>query len=114
LILIVGIGLSFKLRPVSFFNKTSIPHDLTKGSFNLSEFTKWLEPLILKTGKSPSFLIKDSTLSPEAKRYFLELLESHGAREYSHLKDSFNYVYNSKMFKELDQYIRSENNENSI
>lgn len=114
LTLIIGLGLSFKFRPVSIFNKSSIPRVFTKGPFSLSEFTRWLEPLILKTGKSPSLLIKDSTLSAEAKSYFLQLLESHGAREYSHLKDNFNYVYNSKMFKELDHYMRSECNENSI
>jgi hypothetical protein len=112
--LIIGLVLSLKLRPVSLFNKSSIPRALSREPFSLSEFTRWLEPLILRTGKSPSLLIKDSTLSPEAKRYFLELLEAHGAREYSHLKDNFKYVYNSKMFKELDHYMRSENNENSI
>jgi len=68
--------------------------------------------LILKTGKSPSLLIRDSKLSNESKKYFLDLIDTHGAKEFSHVKDSFHFVYNPKMFKELDRYLKSEKNEN--
>ena len=101
-------------KPKIFFGTNSIPRELVKGPFSLSEFTKWLEPLILKSGKSPYAIIKEGDLSDEAKKYFLELLDAYGAKEYSSLKDQFNYVYRANMFKELDRYIKSEKNENSL
>jgi hypothetical protein len=92
--------------------KNTIPSTFSKGYFSIGDFTRWLEPLILKTGKSPSHIIRDSKLSDESKKYFLDLLDAYGAKEFSYVKDSFHFVYNPKLFKELDHYLKSEKYEN--
>jgi hypothetical protein len=111
-ILLTGFSFFVKKSPSAFMAKNTIPSTFSKGYFSIGDFTRWLEPLILKTGKSPSLLIRESKLSNESKKYFLDLIDTYGAKEFSHVKDSFHFVYNPKMFKELDSYLKSEKHEN--
>lgn len=113
LAVVIALGLIIKKEQLPTFTKHSIPSDFKRGKFNLSEFVRWMTPLIAKTGKSPVAVIKDSELSPEAKTYFIDLLDSNDYKDYSHVKGELKYVYRSDAFKELDKYIRSVKNENT-
>ena len=94
-----------------FQTKGSVPAHFRKGEFSLSEFTKWLSPAIQKTAKSPLTIINESELTPEAKRYFIDLLNSNDYKDYSSDKAQMKYQYNAGHFKELSRYIESTKNE---
>lgn len=111
--LIIALGVIIKKEKLPRFTNSSVPSEFKKGQFSLREFTQWLTPLITKTGKSPLTIIKESDLSPEAKSYFIDLLNSNDYKDYSHTKGQFNFVYKSDSFKELDKYIQSVKNENT-
>lgn len=90
-----------------------IPSSFKKGPFPFSEFVKWMSPLILKTGKSPLLIIKESDLSEESKRYFVDLLTANDYKDYSTRKSEMDYKYQPSYFKELSKYIESIKNESS-
>ena len=113
LAIILVLGWVIKKDKWPTFSTTTIPGHFKKGEFNLSEFTRWLTPLISQTGKSPLCLIKDSELSPTTKTYFIDLLNSNDYKDYSHSKGQFKFVYKTDSFKELDKYIQSVKNENT-
>lgn len=94
-----------------FQNKRVVPAQFRKGNFSLSDFTKWLTPAIQKTAKSPLAIINDSDLTPEAKRYFIDLLNSNDYKDYSSDKAQMKYQYNAGHFKQLSRYIESVKNE---
>lgn len=112
LALIIALSLVFKRDKLPSFSSTTIPSRFKKGEFELSEFVKWVSPLIAKTGKGPMALIKESDLSSYAKTYFIDLLKSNDYKDYAHTKGQLKYTYNSQCFKELDKYIQSVTNEN--
>lgn len=85
----------------------SIPSEFQKGQFSLSGFTRWLAPLIQKTGKSPVMIIRDSNLSPESKQYFIDLLNANDYKDYSSRKSEMQFKYHAGYFKELGQYIEN-------
>lgn len=109
---IIALSLVFKRDKLPSFSSTTIPSRFKKGEFELSEFVKWVSPLIAKTGKGPMALIKESDLSSYAKTYFIDLLKSNDYKDYAHTKGQLKYTYNSQCFKELDKYIQSVTNEN--
>lgn len=113
ILLFTGIVLSKKKDLISF-KQTQIPASLKRGNFDLHAFTAWISPLIIQSGKSPSGIIKDSSITDEAKAYFIDLLNSNDYKEYSHLKKEMKYSYNSKYFKELDRYIQSRLDEDTF
>ena len=113
LALIIALGVIIKKEKIPAFSSHTIPADFKRGKFILSEFTRWITPLISKTGKSPSAVIKDSNLSQETKSYFIDLLNSNDNKDYSHTKGQLNFVYQSHSFKELDKYIKSVKNEDT-
>lgn len=95
-------------------SNSNVPSSFKKGKFELSEFTKWITPLIQATGKSPMVLIKESDLSPGTKNYFTELLNANSDKTYSNRKDQLRFEYVSSHFKELGRYIESVKDESSI
>jgi hypothetical protein len=114
LAILLSLGWAFKNNS---FKKVHIKHDIPtvfkKGQFDFSEFAKWMTPLIKASGKSPMTIIKESTISEESKRYFIELLSANDYKEYSSKKSQSDYKYQSAYFKELGKYIESVGNENS-
>ncbi len=96
---------------IHFQTKGSVPAKFRKGEFSLGEFTKWLSPAIQKTAKSPLTIINESELTPEAKRYFIDLLNSNDYKDYSSDKAQMKYQYNASHFKQLSRYIESVKNE---
>lgn len=106
-------GIVFKKVGLPDFSSNRIPANFKKGNFTLPEFMKWVNPLILQTGKSPVGLIKESDLSKDGKAYFIDLLSSVDYKDYSVEHRAFNFVYRSDYFKELDKYIRSVTNEDT-
>lgn len=85
--------------------KINIPKKFKTGNFTSSEFIKWLGPKINSTGKSPAVLIKESNLSDDAKNYFLSLLKSLEAKEYSASKVHSEFTYRANYFKDLARYL---------
>lgn len=99
---------------LNFSNKSAdVPSVFRKGKFHMSEFVKWMTPLIRETGKSPTGIIKEAPLSDESKQYFIDLLSSNDYKEYSSRKSQTDFVYKSSHFKELGKYIESRRNENT-
>ncbi|MBA2405756.1 MAG: BatD family protein [Bdellovibrionales bacterium] len=111
--LLIALGIIIKKEKLPGFSSHSIPGSFKKGQFHLSEFTRWMTPLISKTGKSPLTVIKESELTPETKSYFIDLLNSNDYKDYSHAKGQLKFVYRSNSFKELDKYIQSVKNEDT-
>ncbi len=101
-----------KNKMISFGRGHEIPSSFKKNEFNLSDFTKWISPLIKASGKSPINIIKESPLSEESKRYFIDLLSANDYKVYSSSKPQMDYKYQSSHFKELGRYIESANHEN--
>lgn len=95
----------------SFHFSSSIPKIFKKEQFALGEFIKWMTPLVKVTGKSPVTIIKDSPMSDESKKYFIELLSANDNKEYSSRKPQMEYKYRSIHFKELSRYIGSVSDE---
>lgn len=91
----------------------NVPSSFKKGKFELREFVQWMSPLINKTGRSPVSIIKDSSLSDESKRYFIDLLSSNDYKDYSSRKGELNYKYNAASFRELGRYIENAKNDSS-
>jgi hypothetical protein len=110
---IIALGIIIHKEKLPSFTSHTIPADFKKGQFKLSEFSRWMTPLISKTGKTPLSVIKDSDLSQTTKRYFIDLLNSNDYKDYSHTKGQFKFVYQADSFKELDKYIQSVKNENT-
>jgi hypothetical protein len=88
-------------------SKHHIPASFKKGSFSLPEFLKWISPLIQKSGKSPVFILRDSSLDDQTKNYFIEILNSNDEKSFSHRQGEFKFTYHSGHFKKLGQYIES-------
>jgi hypothetical protein len=113
LALIIALGIIINKEKLPSFSSQTIPTGFKKGHFKLSEFSRWMTPLISKTGKPPLSVIKDSDMSQATKMYFIELLNSNDYKDYSHTKGQFKFVYRSDSFKELDKYIQSVKNEDT-
>jgi hypothetical protein len=113
LALIIALGIIINKEKIPSFSSQTIPAGFKKGHFKLSEFSRWMTPLISKTGKPPLSVIKDSDMSQATKMYFIELLNSNDYKDYSHTKGQFKFVYRSDSFKELDKYIQSVKNEDT-
>ena len=113
LALIIALGIIINKQKLPSFSSQTIPTGFKKGHFKLSEFSRWMTPLISKTGKPPLSVIKDSDMSQATKMYFIELLNSNDYKDYSHTKGQFKFVYRSESFKELDKYIQSVKNEDT-
>lgn len=107
---LISFGWVIKNKTFSGIHFSSeIPTELKKNSFELSIFIQWLTPLIKKTGKSPVAIIRDSTLSDNSKRYFIDLLESNDYKSFSVNKADMTYKYEASHFKELSKLIESVN-----
>jgi hypothetical protein len=113
LALIIALGIIINKEKLPSFSSQTIPTGFKKGHFKLSEFSRWMTPLISKTGKPPLSVIKDSDMSQATKMYFIELLNSNDYKDYSHTKGQFKFVYRSDSIKELDKYIQSVKNEDT-
>ncbi len=97
----------------SFKASQDVPSQFKKGEFSMGEFTRWLSPLIQKTGKSPLTIIKESDMDKESKAYFVELLNSNDYKDYSTRKTQGTFTYKSLHFKNLSKYIESAKHENT-
>lgn len=114
LAVLLALGWFIRKDGIAQFQTTgAVPAQFRKGEFSLSEFTKWLTPAVQKTAKSPLIIINDSDLTPEAKRYFIDLLNSNDYKDYSSDKAQMRYQYNANYFKQLSRYIESVKNESS-
>lgn len=114
LAVIISLGLIFANKKFFVIGpKGDVPVTFRKGNFQISEFVQWMTPLIKKTGKSPTIIIKDSPLPDESKRYFIDLLTANDYKEYSSRKSQMDFKYQPAHFKELGKYIESMKNENS-
>lgn len=114
LALLISIFWIVKEKKMATFSfSTDIPAVFKKTDFSLSEFVKWMDPLIKSSGKSPLMIIKDSPLPEESKRYFVDLLTANDYKDYSSKKAQMEYKYQSGHFKELGRYIESVRNEDS-
>jgi hypothetical protein len=114
--LAVIISLVWFIRKDGFIQTRShsnVPAVFRKGPFSLGDFTKWLSPVIQKTGKSPAAIIRESDLTAEAKQYFIELLDSHDYKSYSVSKSEMKYKFQTGYFKQLGHYIEAVKNESS-
>jgi hypothetical protein len=111
LLIALSLVVKFKGFP-ALGTKYHIPAGFKKGEFEFGEFARWLSPLINKTGKSPSSLIREAELDVETKNYFLQLLELSGKGQYSSSKAAGSYQYNHDHFKKLSRYIASSSDEN--
>jgi len=114
LAVLISLGLIFVNKKIFVIApKGDVPVTFRKGNFQISEFVQWMTPLIKKTGKSPTIIIKDSPLSDESKRYFIDLLSANDYKEYSSRKSQMDFKYRPGHFKELGQYIESIKNEST-
>ena len=114
LAVLISLGLIFlNKRFITFGRKHDVPVSFRKGTFQMSEFVKWMTPLIKQTGKSPAVIIKDSPLPEDSKRYFIDLLSSNDYKEYSSTKSQMDFKYRPGPFKELGKYIESIRNEST-
>lgn len=99
-------------RPkMTLLSSHHIPSEFKKGRYNFGDLARWMSPLILKTGKSPSLIIKESELDEPAKAYFISLLETLDQREYASRKNEGQVPYNASHFKKLAAYIEKMKNE---
>jgi hypothetical protein len=111
--LLIGTSFFVKIKTWPSLSKATIPGEFRKGHFNFGVFSRWMGPLISRTGKTPLSIIKESELSLATKTYFIDLLTSNDYKDYSHMKGQFKFVYKSESFKELDKYIQSATNEDT-
>lgn len=102
-----------KMEKLFHFGESGIPSIFKKGKFDLSEFIRWISPLIEETGKSPNEIIRHSPLADETKKYFEELLTMNNYKTYSLSKSSMEFKYQSNHFKRLKDYIESATHERS-
>lgn len=109
--LLVAISWVWQRPSLSFLPKNIVPSDFRNGEFSLAEFTRWMSPVIQKTGKSPITIIKESNLSEDSKSYFIDLLNSNDYKEYSSRKAPMKFTYKASYFKDLGRYIESIKNE---
>lgn len=112
-ILTVILAVGWGIRNKKFIGPSlskDIPVNFKKGQFELSEFVRWMTPVIRQCGKSPTVIIKESPISEESKRYFIDLLEANDYKTYSSQKAQLDFTYNSNHFKELSRYIESVKN----
>ncbi len=109
------IALSFFVKSKAFTRRASadVPAHFKRGNFSFGEFTRWLSPLIQRTGKPPVAIIKDSTLEDDAKAYFIELLNANDYKDYAIRKTAMQFKYNPAYFKSLGKYIKSAENEST-
>jgi len=113
LALIMSFGWLVQGRKISLRSSKGIPGNFKKGKFDLSEFLRWISPLITSSGQSPKAILQGSEISEEAKKYFIDLLSAEDNRNYSVRKTGADYKYKSSHFKELNSYIESILNESS-
>jgi hypothetical protein len=92
---------------------TLVPGSFRRGEFELHHFVQWLSPIISKTGKSPLMIIRDSGLSDETKKYFIDIISTYDYKQYSLKKGQIDFKYRKGPFKELGKYIESVKNESS-
>jgi hypothetical protein len=109
--ILFGLFWGFRHKAKLPLGQSKIPASFRRGQFDLGEFVRWLSPAIAQTGKSPLLLLKDSPLSPETKRYFIDLLTANDYKDYSTRKSDMAYTYQAGHFKELGSYIESMKNE---
>lgn len=91
----------------------SVPVSFKKGKFTLSEFLKWISPLITSSGQSPKNIIQNAPLTDDSKKYFIDLLSAEDNKHYSVRKSGADFKYKANYFKELSNYIESASNESS-
>jgi hypothetical protein len=114
LVLILSLAFLVKSRDTFKFSlNRGIPTVFKKNDFQLSEFIKWLGPLIQNTGKSPLTIIKEAPLTDETKEYFIGLIVDNDSKEYSFRKTKMNYTYRPTHFRALSRYIESFNGNNT-
>src|SRR5690606_23177001 len=111
--MILALSLIIRKEKLPRLTSSTVPKVLKQGHFDLGEFTRWMAPLILKTGKSPATVIKDLDLRKETKTYFIDLLNSNDYKDYSANKGQLKFSYKADCFKELDRYIQSATHENT-
>jgi hypothetical protein len=112
----IFIALGWVIKKESFLLKRSkghIPGRFKQGDFSLGEFIKWLSPIIQKTGKSPSVIIKESDVDEDTKTYFIDLLSTNDYKDYSSRKTEAKFKYDPRHFKKLGCYIESITDDNS-
>jgi hypothetical protein len=102
------VGTRPKMRLMSSHH---IPSEFKKGQYNFGDLARWMSPLILKTGKSPSLIIRESELEEPTKAYFISLLETLDQKEYASRKNDGHIPYNAAHFKKLAAYIEKMKNE---
>ncbi len=108
LALLLSVGWIIRIDPTKLrFYRSDIPGAFRRGRFEFGEFVKWLEPVITRTGKSPVVIIRESPLTDESKRYFIDLLAANDYKEYSSRKTPTDFKYMSGHFRELGCYIES-------
>jgi hypothetical protein len=108
LVILISLGWVIRssgIKGVSF--KNDVPAKLRRKDFEFSEFVQWMGPLIKEYGKPPSLIIKESPLSFETKKYFIDLLSANDYKEYSLRKSKMDYKYIPNYYKELAKYIKS-------
>jgi hypothetical protein len=108
----VFIFLLIKQLPKLMIQKEKIPLQFRKGHFSLTEFLKWISPLVEYFGKSPRLILEASDLDQEAQSYFIKILEDFQENSFSNEKNQYKFTYNSKHFKKLQEYIEKIKNEN--
>lgn len=111
LALLISFGWFFKGRTFTRKSSKGIPANFKKGKFDLSVFLRWISPLITSSGQSPKAILQEASISDDAKKYFIEILNSEDSKLYSTRKTGGEYKYKAAFFKELNQYIESVTNE---
>ena len=112
--LLIALGWVVKFKSFPKWGSTQhIPSLFKKNDFDRVEFTRWIAPLIQKSGKSPSGTIKEAELSDETKKYFNDLINANDVKDYSLKKTEQKYVYQARHFKELGQYMQKVKHEDS-
>jgi hypothetical protein len=94
-------------------SRAQVPASFRKGEFSLGDFTRWLAPVMQKTGKSPSAILRESDLDEATKTYFIDLLSANDYKDYASTKKRSEFNYNSGHFKRLGKYIESITDESS-
>ncbi len=114
LAVVLSLGWIVRINPGSLrLRRSDIPATFRRGRFEFGEFVNWLAPVITRTGKSPSVIIREAPLKDESKRYFIDLLEANDYKEYSSLKTPMDFKYRADHFRELGRYIESMKHESS-
>jgi hypothetical protein len=93
-----------------FLGRGKIPAGFRR-QFSTGELARWLAPLIIQTGKTPTALIRSSDLDEESKQYFLKLLENDEKKDYSGQSTAVDYKFEPRHFKQLAQFLESKSDD---